>query len=109
MTIKKTLLGLTLTMSLASCSVQQFAVNTTVQPFEKGGKLIGEKTQGKNIVKSGDLHVLGFNLINSDTQKMAEALNATSYTIETKSNLILDILTCGMVDYKVVKLIRREN
>lgn len=109
MAIRKTLFGLTFTLLLASCSVQQFPVNTHVQPFQNGGKVFGEKTKGKEFAKSGDLHVLGYNLINSDSQEMADRLGITSYTIETKSNLLLEILTCGIVDYKVVKIIRREN
>lgn len=40
---------------------------------------------------------------------MAEELNATSYTIEIKSNVIVNILTFGMADYKIVKVIKREN
>lgn len=40
---------------------------------------------------------------------MAEELNANSYTIETKSNLIVQLLTFGIADYKIVKVIKREN
>ena len=40
---------------------------------------------------------------------MVKELNASSYTIETKSNLIIQIPTFGIEDYKIVKLIKREN
>lgn len=40
---------------------------------------------------------------------MAEELNVNSYTIETKSNLIVEFLTFGIADYKIVKVIKRKN
>ena len=40
---------------------------------------------------------------------MIEELNADAYTVETKSNLFIQLITLGMVDYKVVKVIKREN
>lgn len=99
-----------------SCSVQQFSVNSNVQPFERGGKLWGEKTERYSVnnpnpktMKSGDLHVFGINVKKSDTGVMAAALNVTSYTIETKSNLIFSILSGGIVDYKIVKVIKRDQ
>lgn len=108
-TIKKILLALTIPLVITSCSVQQFAVNTTVQPFENGGKAFGEKTKEKEFKKDGDLHILGLNINNSNTKQMAEDLNATSYTVETKTNLFVKVLTCGIVDYKLVKVIKRDN
>lgn len=115
-TIKKIVLGLNLTLLTASCSVQQFAVNTNTKPFEKGGRLWGEKMQKCGIngwksefKKDGDLHVLGINVKKSNVKKMAEELNAASYTIETKSNLIVDVITFGIADYKIVKVIKREH
>lgn len=38
-------------LSISSCSVQQFAVNTETQPFENGGKVFGEKTKKLNFKK----------------------------------------------------------
>jgi hypothetical protein len=32
-------------ISISSCSVQQFAVNTETQPFENGGKVFSKKTK----------------------------------------------------------------
>ena len=32
-----------------------------------------------------------------------------SYTIETKSNIIIQILTFGLADYKIVKVIKRDK
>jgi len=40
-TIKKIFVGWSVTLLTASCSVQQFAVNTNTQPFESGGKVWG--------------------------------------------------------------------
>lgn len=115
-TLKKIVYGVVLPLLITSCSVQQFAVNTNTKPFEKGGKLWGEKTEkrGPNgwkaeFKKDNDLHLLGINVKKSNVQKMVKDLNATSYTIETKSNLIVQILTLGIADYKIVKVIKREN
>lgn len=113
---QKLLLGLSITLLVSSCSVQQFAVNTQTKPFENGGKIWGEKTEkcGEDnwkleTKKGSDLHILGINVKKSNTQKMAEELNAQYYTIETKSNLIFTILTGGIVDYKIVKVIKRDK
>lgn len=114
--VKKIFLGLGITLLTASCSIQQFAVNTNTQPFEKGGKVWGEKTKksGTNGEKSefrkdNDVHLLGINVDKSNVKKMVEELKATSYTIETKSNLFIQLLTFGIVDYKIVKVIKRVN
>lgn len=92
-----------------ACSVQHFPVNTKVQPFEHGGHLTGEKIKGKKIAKGKDVHVFGINVKNSNSLKMADSLKLSSYTIETKSNIWINILTCGIVDVKVVTLIARDN
>lgn len=114
--MKPTIVTLLLLVLLSACSVQQFPVNTKTKPFENGGRVWGERMQkrGKNpwkltYKKSADIHVMGINVKRSDTPKMVEELNATSYTIETKSNLIVCLLTNGLVDYKVVKVIKRDN
>lgn len=115
-TIKKIFFGLSITLLTTSCSVQQFALNTNTKPFEKGGKVWGEKTQkcGKGgwkleFKKDYDFHFLGINIRQSNAKQMAEELKANSYTIETKSNLIVQLLTLGIADYKIVKVIKREN
>lgn len=114
--MKKLLFGLLITALVSSCSVQQFAVNTKTQPFENGGRIFGEKTKvcGENAReleyrKGGDLLLLGINVKKSDAAKLAKEMNANSYTIETKSNLIVYFITFGMVDYKIVKVIKRDN
>ena len=114
--MKTTMITALLLVLFSACSVQQFAVNTNTKPFQNGGRVFGERTQkcGENpwkltFKKDADVHILGVNIKCSDTKKMAEELQATSYTIETKSNLILYIITYGMVDYKVVKVIKRNN
>lgn len=101
---------------LSACSVQQFPVNTKTKPFQNGGRVWGERMQKRGKQpwklahkKSSDILIMGLNVKRSDTPKMVEELNATSYTIETKSNLIVCILTNGLVDYKVVKVIKRDN
>ncbi len=115
-TIQITCMAALLAIVLNSCSVQQFPVNTKTQPFQNGGRLFGERMEkcGKNpwklaYKKSADIHVLGFNVKSSNIQNMAEELKANSYTIETKSNFIICLITSGMVDYKVVKVIKRDN
>ncbi len=114
--MKKVLFGLLATAIMSSCSVQQFAVNTETEPFQNGGKVWGEKTEKCDTSrwqaqyrKDRDLHLLGINVKKSNVQKMVEELNATSYTIETKSNLIIRLLTFGIFDHKTVKVIKREN
>ncbi len=111
-----TLIGLSLTVLCTSCSVQQFAVNTVAEPFENGGNFWGENTEycGEKpwklpMNRGKDIHVLGINIQKSDTKKMAEELDAQHYTIETKSNLVLSLLTAGILDYKIVKVIKRAQ
>ena len=115
-TIKRNVLGLSILLLASSCSVQQFALNTNTKPFEKSSKQWGEKTQGcraggwkLEYKNDHDLHLLGVNIKKSNAKKMAEELNANSYTIETKSNLFVQLLTFGIADYKIVKVIKREN
>jgi hypothetical protein len=97
---------------ITSCAVQQFSVNSEVQPFQNGGKIFGEKTNGKTIKKSGDLFLLGTNVLNSNTELMAKELDAKHYTIETKRNILsffVGSLTGGLFDYKVVTVIKRDK
>jgi len=101
---------------LTCCSVQQFSVNTKTQPFENGAGMWGERTQKcgaggwkLELRKDEDFHLLGINVKKSNVKKMVEELNATSYTIETKSNLIIYFITFGIADYKVVRVIKRLN
>ncbi|MBW0176605.1 hypothetical protein [Sediminibacterium sp.] len=98
-----------MSLFIVSCSVQHFPVNTTVQPFENGGCLTGEKIEGKKVAKEKDIHVLGINVRSSNSKKMADSLKLNSYTIETKSNLWVNLLTFGIVDVKVVTLIARDH
>lgn len=109
MSIKKVLLAVVVSISIASCSVQQFAVNTETQPFENGGVVFGEKTKELTFKKTSDLHLLGINVQRSNVKALAKELDAEKYTIETKSSLWLRILSLGMVDLKTVKVIKREQ
>jgi hypothetical protein len=111
-TIKVVLATLTLSTMISSCSVQQFAVNTVAEPFENGGKLFGEKTKGQEFRKKGELFILGGNLVSSDTKTMAKNIDASSYTIETKRNWLsfgVNAISGGIIDYKVVKVIKRQK
>jgi len=109
MSIKKVLLGMLVCLSITSCSVQQFAVNTETLPFENGGKVFGEKTKELTFKKTSDLHILGINVKESNVEAIVKELEAEKYTIETKSSLWLRILSLGMVDLKTVKVIKREG
>lgn len=109
MSRKKVLLGMLVCVSLTSCSVQQFAVNTETQPFENGGKVFGEKTKELTFKKTSDLHLLGINVKESNVEALVRVMDAEKYTIETKSSLWLRILSLGMVDHKTVKVIKREE
>lgn len=108
MSIKKALLGVLVLISISSCSVQQFAVNTEIKPFENGGKVFGEKTKVLSFKKTSDLHLLGINIKESNIELLVSELDAEKYTIETKSSLLLRILSLGILDYKTVKVIKRE-
>lgn len=115
-TITTTFLIVLALCTLCSCAVQQFAVNTQVQPFERGGRVWGEKMKKcgpegwtSEFKKDYDLHVLGINVRKSDVARMVTELKTSTYTIETKSNLIVLWLSCGLVDYKVVRVIKRER
>ncbi|OAD90725.1 hypothetical protein A7A78_14250 [Aequorivita soesokkakensis] len=109
MSIKKVLLGMLVCLSISSCSVQQFAVNTETKPFENGGKVFGEKTKVLTYKKTSDLHILGINVKESNVQALVSELEAEKYTIETKSSLWLRILSLGTVDHKTVKVIKRKG
>lgn len=112
MKTQKIVLLLFLTIATASCGVQQFAFNTNVGEFENGGEVFGEKTRGKKVKKGGDWFVFGINVSSCDTKQMAESMSATSYTVETKSNILsfaLWLFTGSVIDYKVVKVIKRDN
>jgi hypothetical protein len=109
MSIKKVLLGMLVCLSISSCSVQQFAVNTETKPFENGGKVFGEKTKELTFKKTSDLHILGINVKESNVQALVSELEAEKYTIETKSSLWLRILSLGTVDHKTVKVIKRKE
>jgi hypothetical protein len=115
--MRKLLLMFGVSALLMSCGVQQFAVNTEVEPFENGGRVFGEKTnklkKGEDYVKSGTLFVFGVNVMSDyETDEMAKKINAEHYTIETKSNLLSMLcssFTRGIIDYKVVKVIKRAE
>lgn len=107
--MKKTVSAICFLGLLASCSVQQFAVNTEVESFENGGRIFGEKTKDLKFKRDGDLHVLGINAKASNINSMVEELNTDSYTIETKSFLALRLASLGMLDYRVVKVIDRTK
>jgi len=114
--MKRIVIGVLATLVISSCSVQQFAVNTKTAPFQNGGRLFGEKMEkcGENgwklqFKKDKDIHLMGLNVRESNVKAMVEKLNAEHYTIETKSNVIVQLLTFGIVDYKVVKVIKRDN
>ena len=109
MKTKKLVVGVIVAAIATSCSVQQFGVNTKTQPFENGGKFFGEKTKGLDFKKSGDLHVVGINVKESNVEDLVTQLDAKKYTIETKSNLWLQLITTGILDYKVVKVIKRDE
>jgi len=103
---------LALSAMLSSCSVQQFSVNSEIQPFQNGGQVFGEKTKGKTINKSGELFILGINIINCNTQEMAKEIDANHYTIETKQNIVsyaTSVFSGGLIDYKAVKVIKRDK
>jgi hypothetical protein len=109
MNIKKVLFGMLICVSISSCSVQQFAVNTETQPFENGGKVFGEKTKELTFKKTSDLLVLGINVKKNNVEALVKELHTEKYTIESKSSLWLRILSLGMVDLKTVKVIKREE
>jgi hypothetical protein len=109
MNIKKVVLGVLVCISITSCSVQQFAVNTETQPFENGGKIFGEKTKNLTFKKTSDLHLFGINVKESNVEALVDQMDVEKYTIETKSSLWLRILSLGMVDHKTVKVIKREE
>jgi hypothetical protein len=109
MKLQKIALGVLVAMTLASCSVQQFAVNTKTEPFENGGKIFGEKTKDLNFKKSGDIHLFGVNLKESNVDELVKEMEVDKYTIETKSNLLLRLISMGVFDYRTVKVIEREK
>lgn len=93
---------------LSSCGVQQFHVNSNYSGVSN--PLFGENTFRKECIKSGDVFIFGINTTNQDTQEMANLMNADSYTIETKYNVvsvILPSLTFGIIGYKRITVFKR--
>lgn len=110
--MKRIILAIFAATLLSRCGVQQFPVNTTTQPFAEGGVVFGEKTRGKEFKKKREFFIIGINVYNVDTKKMAEEIKADYYTIETKENIftgLLKYITFGIVEYKIVKVIKRTN
>lgn len=106
--MKKLFLISILASCLVSCSVQHFNVNTSDSGTH--WKAFGEKTKGKEVKRGADFFLLGINISQTDTKYLAEQMKASSYTIETKYNFlgfIVSYLTFGVIDYKVVKVIKR--
>ena len=113
--MKKVFFGLGLVLLIQSCSVEQFAVNTKVESFENGGRILGESTKGlkRNVDfnKSTTLFVLGINLLSDyEIEEMAKKIGAEHYTIETKRYLVGNLcryFTGGLVDAKRVTVFKR--
>ncbi len=102
---------------LTSCSVQQFAVNTEIKPFQNGGKVKGENTKKmtKNVdyTKSGTFYIIGINVSPELlVETMAKSLNAEHYTVQTRKtfgSLLLNSLTGGLVSHTQTKVIKRAK
>lgn len=102
---------------VSSCMVEQHSVNTSVQPFQNGGKLFGESTKGMrkglDYQSSGTLFVLGINTMSqSETNEMVAQLDAEKYTIQTKNSFlggILRYLSGGLITHKKTTVIKRSN
>lgn len=80
-------------VAISSCTVQQHAVNTSVEPFQNGGRLFGESTKGlkrgTDYKVSTTLYVLGINLLSDKpTIEMVKDLGAEKYTIQTKATVL---------------------
>lgn len=113
--MKKVIILLSAATLFYSCGVQQFPVNTKVEPLANVGKVLGEKTKklkkGEDYTKSGTVFLIGINIISDcDTYLMAKKINAENYTIETKSNflsILFSVFTSGFVDYKVINVKKR--
>lgn len=114
---KVVLVGVVALTLLNSCAVQQFHVNSEVKDFENGGRVFGEKTshltKEKDYAKAGTMFIIGINSMNdAKVKEMAKKINADKYTIETKNNflsLLVNGFTSGLVQYKVVKVIKRNK
>ena len=100
------------TLFLTSCGVQQFNVNTDYRHTKDVWTVFGENTRNKPVAKGGDFFIIGINVTNTNTRLMAQQLQADSYTVETKVNslsVVLSGITSGVVGYKRIKVIKREN
>lgn len=110
--MKKIILFMLAACLISSCGVQQFAINTSVQPFQNGGIVFGERTTGLEVQKKYDFFVFGINVFNCNTKRMAEDLKATSYTIENKTNLLTGLVhycSFGVLNMQRVKVIKRDK
>lgn len=106
--MKKLFSLLLITALLSSCAVEHFNVNTTNSG--SGWRVFGEHTPKGTFKRDYDIMIIGINVSQADTKVMAEALKASSYTIESKYNLVtlfLNYFTGGLVSVRTVKVIKR--
>ena len=115
--MKKTISFIAAISLFTSCSVQQFAVNTDVKPFQNGGKIKGENTKkmekNEDYVKGGTFYIIGINISPElQVQTMAKTLNAEHYTVQTRKtfgSLLLQSLSGGLVSHTQTKVIKRDK
>jgi len=111
------LVVVSMVLFLSSCQVQQFPVNTKIQPFENGGRVFGESKsglkKGQDYQSYGNVYLLGINILNNTpTEELAKSLGAESYTIETKQNVLsitLRLFTSGFVSYTKTTVFKRTH
>lgn len=115
--MKKLVLVTGLFLSLQSCMVEQFSINSKYESFENGGRVFGESKKGlkknKDYARSSTLFVLGINLLSDyEINEMAKKIGAEHYTIETKRYLIGNLcryFTFGVIDARRVTVFKREE
>jgi hypothetical protein len=114
--MKRVCMLLLLGLIIGSCSVQQFAVNTTVKPFQNGGVVFGESVKGlkrnKDYTTGAAMYVLGINILRDDPAEMADFIKAEKYTIETRRYFVGDwlrVLTGGIISASKITVLKREE
>jgi hypothetical protein len=115
--MKKILFGFGFLISLQSCMVQQFSVNTKTESFQNGGRLFGESTKelkkNEDYTRSHTLFVIGINAMSDyEINEMAKKIGAEHYTIETKRYLVGNLcryFTGGLIDARRVTVFKRAE
>jgi hypothetical protein len=115
--MKKLLFVFGFSITLQSCMVEQFSVNSKTESFQNGGRIFGESTKGmkknEDYTRSYTAFIVGINIMSDyEISEMAKKIGAEHYTIETKRDLLSNLcryISGGLVDGRKVTVFKRAE